>query len=237
MCHDGILSTAGLLATEELYFPFHDMGGTAWYDPGFKSAPGAASSSTPDVQTQAKNNFGSKTLADWRKWSPDEHLSNWATPQLVIHSEKDYRITMADGLAAFNILQARGVESQFLTFPDENHFVLKPENSLVWHKVRPIVSLCYQVEVITDLFFYRYRPCLTGSTNTSVCHLSQNRILMVRTFGAVLGRKENRSWRWKGKGRLRRRSFVSICRLVASGRSIFSGVFFPPCWLCCASML
>lgn len=118
VCHDGILTMAGMLATEELYFPFHDMGGTAWYDPGFK-----------------KTAFDAKTLADWRKWSPDEHLSNWSTPQMVIHSEKDYRITIADGLAAFNVLQARGVDSQLLTFPDENHFVLKPENSLAWHKV------------------------------------------------------------------------------------------------------
>ena len=44
-------------------------------------------------------------------------------------------ISIADGLGAFNILQARGVDSQFLTFPDENHWVLKPENSLAWHKV------------------------------------------------------------------------------------------------------
>ena len=53
---------------------------------------------------------------------------------LVIHSEKDYRLAVSEGLAAFNVLQARGIESQFLTFPDENHWVLKPENSLVWHK-------------------------------------------------------------------------------------------------------
>jgi hypothetical protein len=49
-------------------------------------------------------------------------------------NSKDYRICISEGLAAFNVLQARGVDSQLLTFPDENHFVLKPENSLVWHK-------------------------------------------------------------------------------------------------------
>jgi hypothetical protein len=53
----------------------------------------------------------------------------------MIHNSKDFRICISDGLAAFNVLQARGVESQFLTFPDENHWVLKPENGLAWHKV------------------------------------------------------------------------------------------------------
>ena len=50
------------------------------------------------------------------------------TPHLVIHNELDYRLTIAEGLAAFNVLQMRGVDSQFLTFPDENHWVLNPEN-------------------------------------------------------------------------------------------------------------
>ncbi|KAK4549991.1 hypothetical protein LTR36_002958 [Oleoguttula mirabilis] len=123
VCHDGIFSFAGgMLATDELYFPFHDLGGTPWYDPGFKQT------------VQAKSTFDSSTLSDWRRWDPSEHLANWSTPQLVIHSSKDYRLAISEGLAAFNVLQARGIESQFLCFPDENHFVLKPENSLAWHK-------------------------------------------------------------------------------------------------------
>ena len=130
VCHDGITSFAGLLATEELYFPFYDLGGTPWYDPGFKPVPGDDSAGA-----QAHQNFGAAELSAWRKWDPSEHFANWSTPQLVIHSSKDYRLTIAEGLAAFNVLQARGVESKFLTFPDENHWVLKPENSLVWHKV------------------------------------------------------------------------------------------------------
>jgi dipeptidyl aminopeptidase/acylaminoacyl peptidase len=60
--------------------------------------------------------------------------SQWSTPELVIHSEKDYRVPIAEGLALFNVLQARDVPSQFLMFPDENHWILNPENSLVWHK-------------------------------------------------------------------------------------------------------
>lgn len=56
------------------------------------------------------------------------------TPELVIHSELDYRLPVTEGLSAFNVLQARGVPSRLLVFPDENHWVLKPENSLVWHR-------------------------------------------------------------------------------------------------------
>jgi dipeptidyl aminopeptidase/acylaminoacyl peptidase len=55
-------------------------------------------------------------------------------PHLIVHNEKDYRLSISEGLSAFNVLQTRGVRSEFLSFPDENHWVLKPENSLVWHK-------------------------------------------------------------------------------------------------------
>jgi dipeptidyl aminopeptidase/acylaminoacyl peptidase len=108
-----------MLSTEELYFPLYDLGGTPWDHTDF---------------SRPKQTFTSTTFSDWCRWDPSEHLSNWATPQLVIHNSKDYRICISEGLAAFNVLQAKGVESQLLTFPDENHFVLKPENSLVWHK-------------------------------------------------------------------------------------------------------
>ena len=118
-----------MLATEELYFPFFDLGGTPWYDP-FHNALDKA-----NPATQARRNFGASTFSDWRRWDPAEHFDQWKTPELIIHSANDFRIAIADGLAAFNVLQARGVESKFLTFPDENHWVLKPENSLVWHKV------------------------------------------------------------------------------------------------------
>ncbi|KAL0930556.1 oligopeptidase family protein [Colletotrichum truncatum] len=72
------------------------------------------------------------------KWNParPELLRNWrhAPPTLVIHSEKDYRCPITDGLATFNTLQAMGVKSRFLTFSDECHWVLNPENSIVWHR-------------------------------------------------------------------------------------------------------
>ncbi len=52
---------------------------------------------------------------------------------LVIHSARDYRIPLEQGLAAFTVLQRKGIPSEFLTFPDENHWVLKPQNSVEWH--------------------------------------------------------------------------------------------------------
>ena len=110
VCHDGVFSTRFELATDELYFVNHDFGGP-W-------RPGDAAA-----------------RADWDRWDPSLHVGAWRTPQLVVHSERDYRLTMADGLAAFNALRARGVESEFLTFEDENHLVLRPENSLRWHGV------------------------------------------------------------------------------------------------------
>ena len=104
--HDGVYSTLNQYSTEELYFPNHDFKGTPW-----------------------------RNRASYERWDPARFIDNWATPHLIIHNELDYRLPISEGLAAFNVLQSRGVESQFLTFPDENHWVLKPENSLVWHAV------------------------------------------------------------------------------------------------------
>ena len=92
--HDGAFSMAGQLASEEIWFPEHDFGGKYW-----------------------KNQSG------WLEWDPSNFTQNWNTPHLIIHSDLDYRLTIAEGLSAFNILQNRGVDSQFLTFPDENHWV------------------------------------------------------------------------------------------------------------------
>jgi len=103
--HDGVFSTLTQYSSEELFFPNHDFGGTIW-----------------------DNREG------YEKWDPAKYLKNWATPHLIIHNELDYRLPISEGLAPFNVLQSKGIPSRFLTFPDENHFVLKPENSLLWHK-------------------------------------------------------------------------------------------------------
>ena len=104
--HDGVFSTLNQFSSEELYFPVHDFGGTLW-----DNRPG------------------------YEKWDPAKYIKNWKTPHLVIHNELDYRLPISEGLAAFNCLQTKGIESRFLSFPDENHWVLKPENSLVWHNI------------------------------------------------------------------------------------------------------
>ena len=74
------------------------------------------------------------TRTDGEKWNPVNYVTNWKTPNLVIHGEKDYRIPYSQSLAAFTALQQQGVESKLLVFPDENHWILKPQNSIQWHR-------------------------------------------------------------------------------------------------------
>jgi dipeptidyl aminopeptidase/acylaminoacyl peptidase len=71
---------------------------------------------------------------DAERWNPVNHVANWKTPMLVIHGEKDFRIAYSQSLAAFTALQRQGVESKLLIFPDENHWILKPQNSIQWHQ-------------------------------------------------------------------------------------------------------
>lgn len=103
VCHDGVFSMAGQLASEEQYFPMHDFGGPYYSHP-----------------------------QNYTKYDPARFANNWKTPMLVIHSDLDYRLTVSEGLSAFNVCQGKGIESRFLTFSDEGHWVLREENSLVW---------------------------------------------------------------------------------------------------------
>ena len=70
----------------------------------------------------------------FEKDNPINFIQNWKTPMLVVHGELDYRIPVSQGIATFNALQRKGIPSQFLYFPDENHWVLKPHNSVQWHE-------------------------------------------------------------------------------------------------------
>ncbi len=69
---------------------------------------------------------------NYDRFNPALHVADWRVPMLVIHSARDYRIPLDQGIAAFTALQRRGIPSEFLTFPDENHWVLKPQNSELW---------------------------------------------------------------------------------------------------------
>lgn len=92
------------LATEELWFPEWEHGGVPWEKP-----------------------------EGYAKHEPFDLIKNWKTPTLVIHGGLDYRVVDTEGMATFTALQRKGVPSRFLYFPDENHWVLKPQNSKLWH--------------------------------------------------------------------------------------------------------
>jgi dipeptidyl aminopeptidase/acylaminoacyl peptidase len=72
--------------------------------------------------------------ASYEKWSPHQYANNFKTPTLVIHGQRDYRLDVSEGLQLFTTLQMEGVPSKMLYFPDEGHWVLKPQNSQLWYK-------------------------------------------------------------------------------------------------------
>jgi len=112
--HDGVFSTITMFyATEELWFPMAEY--------------------CEKEKLGCKPYEGDEQRAGYEKYNPERHVKNWTTPHLIIHGGKDYRIPISEGISAFTALQLRKVESRFLYFPDENHWVLKPENSIKWY--------------------------------------------------------------------------------------------------------
>ena len=104
--HDGNLDErAAYYDTEELWFPEWDHVGTPWDNP-----------------------------QGYEKHNPANFVKNWKTPMLIVHGGQDFRVVETQGLSSFNALQRRGIPSKFLYFPDENHWVLKPANSILWHE-------------------------------------------------------------------------------------------------------
>jgi len=105
VCHDGNLDERmAYFDTEELWFPEWEHGGTPWDKP-----------------------------EGYQKHNPIDLVKNWSTPTLVIHGGHDYRVVDTQGMSTFTALQRKGVPSRFIHFPDENHWVVKPQNSKLWH--------------------------------------------------------------------------------------------------------
>ncbi len=70
---------------------------------------------------------------NFEKHNPVNHVTEWNTPMLVVHGQRDYRVPYSQGIATFTVLQRRGIPSRLIIYPDENHWVLKPKNSVQWH--------------------------------------------------------------------------------------------------------
>ena len=106
VCHDGVFNLESMYGTtEELWFPEWEFGGTPW-----------------------------KNRELYEKWSPHRYIHNAKTPMLIIHGANDFRVSEEQAFQLFTSLQRLGVESKFLYFPDEIHFVTKPQNSVLWWK-------------------------------------------------------------------------------------------------------
>jgi dipeptidyl aminopeptidase/acylaminoacyl peptidase len=105
--HAGIYDKTAMFATEELWFEEHDMQGTPWGNP-----------------------------ESYKKWSPSTYagdIGKYKTPTLVICGETDYRVPYSQSLEFFSALQRQGVPSKLVVFPDEGHWILKPQNSQFWY--------------------------------------------------------------------------------------------------------
>ncbi len=111
IAHDGIFNMEmQYLETEEMWFANWDMGGAYW---------------------DKQNATAQRTFAN----SPHRFVDKWDTPILCIHGEKDYRILANQGMAAFNAAVLRGIPAELLIYPDENHWVLQPQNGVLWQRV------------------------------------------------------------------------------------------------------
>lgn len=108
IAHDGIFNTQSMYGTtEEMFFVNYDLGGPYWHN---------------------------KNLQAYTQFNPSTYVDKWDTPILIVQGEKDYRVPIGQGLEAFTAAQLKGLKSKLLYLPDENHWVIKPQNSLVWQR-------------------------------------------------------------------------------------------------------
>ncbi len=111
LAHAGIFNTeAQYLETEEMWFANWDMGGAYW---------------------DKDNAAAQRTFAT----SPHRYVDRWDTPIMISHGELDYRILASQGMMAFNAAKLRGIPAEMVVFPDENHWILKPQNAILWQRL------------------------------------------------------------------------------------------------------
>ena len=111
IAHCGVFNLQSMYGTtEELFFNNHEIGGPYW---------------------EKENAIAQKS---YKEFNPIEKITEWDTPILIIHGGKDYRVPEEQGFQAFTAAQLRGIKSEFLYFPDENHWVLQPQNGLLWQR-------------------------------------------------------------------------------------------------------
>ena len=142
IAHAGIFNEEHMyMTTEEMWFPNFDNGGLheTVIDPrvGTKDAP--VGPAGDGVTFGGIKQGGSPWSNDPRavrhyKLSPHNLVTKWHTPLMVIHGGMDYRVPVDEGMAAYNAAQMMGVPSRLLIFPDENHWILKPQNAMLWHR-------------------------------------------------------------------------------------------------------
>ncbi|MCD8317785.1 MAG: S9 family peptidase [Paraprevotella sp.] len=122
IAHDGIFNTQQqYYETEEMWFPNWDLGAAPWRK---------GISEQPDTAAQVKDAQPCNPYAT----SPHLAVDKWDTPILCIHGEKDYRILSSQGQSAFDAAIMRGIPAELLLYPDENHWVLKPQNGILWQR-------------------------------------------------------------------------------------------------------
>lgn len=111
IAHDGMFNLRSMYGTtEELFFVNWDLGGPYW------------------------DTDNAKAQQSFEKFNPVNYVNKWTTPILIIQGGKDYRVPIGQGLEAFQAAQLQGIKSKLLYFPEENHWVLNPQNSLVWQR-------------------------------------------------------------------------------------------------------
>ena len=142
IAHAGIFNEEHMyMTTEEMWFPNFDNGGLheAVIDPRVGTPEGPVGPAGDGVTFGGIKQGGSPWSNDPKavrhyRLSPHKLVTNWHTPLMVIHGGMDYRVPVDEGMAAYNAAQMMGVPSRLLIFPDENHWILKPQNALLWHR-------------------------------------------------------------------------------------------------------